>query len=214
MEEASRRRGIGQRCGDGAAIHAYGKAARVGRICCQPGTFHSAGAGSPEGRQAHEARAGCQAGWLYLRCLDKREWESPACPQISEFTAEAARNFYGKIIVFPHGEKKWCHSRLSLHSSPSVPAFVYLLPCGGTPKNNARRITRVVVRHRTSTKTCRPILLTNSDPVLTFDKKPCDVKLVDTVLSVGRLAHICEASDSTHDTSIYHYLRGIVCRYK
>src|SRR5258706_13252705 len=36
-----------------------------------------------------------------------------------EFTAEAARNFYWKTIVFPHREKKWCHSRLSPHS----PAF-------------------------------------------------------------------------------------------
>jgi REP element-mobilizing transposase RayT len=78
MEGASRRRGIGQRCGEGAAIHAYGKAAGVGRICCQPGTFDFAGAGSAKGRQAHEARARCQAGWLYLRCVDRlrreKEW--------------------------------------------------------------------------------------------------------------------------------------------
>jgi hypothetical protein len=66
MEAASRGWGIGQRCGSGAAIHAYGKAARVGEICCRPGTFHSAGVGSAEGRQAYEARAGRQAGWLYL----------------------------------------------------------------------------------------------------------------------------------------------------
>src|ERR1700732_703810 len=28
--------------------------------------------------------------------LDKKDGESPACPQISEFTAEAAQKFYGK----------------------------------------------------------------------------------------------------------------------
>src|SRR5258706_8336114 len=44
----------------------------------KPGTFHSAGAGSAEGRQAHEARAGCQAGWLYLRCLDRMGNVPPA----------------------------------------------------------------------------------------------------------------------------------------
>jgi hypothetical protein len=66
---------------------------------------------------------------LFLpHCSVKREWESPACPQISEFTAEAARNFYGKIIVFPHGEKKWCHSRLSRHSPTGDAAFVNLEP--------------------------------------------------------------------------------------
>src|SRR5258706_1438225 len=41
-------------------------------------SFHSAGAGSQEGRQAHEARAGCQAGWLYLRCLDRMGNVPPA----------------------------------------------------------------------------------------------------------------------------------------
>jgi len=35
-----------------------------------------------------------------------------------EFTAEAARNFYGKRMIFPHREKKWCHSRLSPHCCP------------------------------------------------------------------------------------------------
>jgi len=31
----------------------------------------------------------------------------------------------GKIVVFPHREKKWCHSRLSLHSlhSPLICGF-------------------------------------------------------------------------------------------
>lgn len=77
MEGTSRCRGIGQRCGGGAAIHAYRKAARVRRICCQPGTFHSSGAGSAEGRQAYEGRTGCQAGWLYLRCMRNRA--SPVC---------------------------------------------------------------------------------------------------------------------------------------
>ena len=147
MEEASRRRGIGQRCRDGAAIHTYGKAARVGRICCGLGTFDFAGVGCAEGRQASEARAGCQTGWLYLRCLNKREWESPACPQISEFTAEAARNFYGKIIVFPHGEKKWCHSRLSrippLPHSLATFASLARFPGCRTRPNEDRRILRI-----------------------------------------------------------------------
>jgi hypothetical protein len=31
------------------------------------------------------------------------------------FAAEAARNFCGRIILFPHREKKWCQSRLSPH---------------------------------------------------------------------------------------------------
>ncbi len=52
MEAASRRRGIGQRCGYGAAIHAHGKAPRLGEICCRLGAFHYAGPGSAQGRQA------------------------------------------------------------------------------------------------------------------------------------------------------------------
>jgi hypothetical protein len=62
-------------------------------------------------------------GKLSCSHMGRRNGATPVCPDIPErieSAAAAARNFYEKIIVFLHRERKWCHSRLSPHS-PRIP---------------------------------------------------------------------------------------------
>ena len=50
-----------------------------------------------------------------------------SCPHLSAKDGRP-RNFSGTIILFPHREKKWCHSRLSPHSSPEFSSRIFVCP--------------------------------------------------------------------------------------